>query len=251
MSNAKNLEERYELRLISGLPLDVDNKIKIYPLTMRDIGGIGLEEYNRLISILLIEKEDIQQTTDKDLGDVSSFDILSVNCFHSEVHRKNAEDILSYITKQNVTFLPDHLMFNVGNIKDECYINNDNYNKLVDIIKVQNRISKESKKEQPQMSAKAKRLAEKRARGRQMLKDARGEGGITLPQLISVLGVFTKDLDSVLDMTIYQLHDQYERFIRRLNYEADFEKLLVGAEAKDLNLDIHWTSKNIEKSKLK
>ena len=48
-------------RLMSGLPLDIDDKLSLPPKTVGDILFIGEEEYSSMIALLSVDKEMLVQ----------------------------------------------------------------------------------------------------------------------------------------------------------------------------------------------
>ena len=231
-----------ELNLIGGLPIHVDGVGDVHPLTLREIGRLNEKKYNELVSLITLNPNMLAQSGKTNMDGVTSFDVLAGNSYHSEKFCGKVELALSTVLKEDVTFISEQLRFFIGELKHQRFVDKDNFEEIVKVVKLQNKFSDEVKKEKKEMSEKAKRLAEKRKKGRAQLAKARGQGNASLSSLISAMGVFTKDINKVLDLTVYQLHDQYERFMRKENYTNSYEQYLVGADPKKLDLDTHWTS---------
>lgn len=234
------MDKNLRLSLLSGASIKVKNIGRIHPLTLREIGEIGEDKYNQYLSLLTLDKEVLEEREDINLDKINSLDILAGNSHYDRNFRRNIEEGLSIFFKEEVAFIEDYFIFHVGKIEEERFIHRENFNEIVKILKLQNNI-RDRVKTNIKTSKKAQLLSKKRDMGRKLISPARGENSITLSDLISVMGVFTKNLSTVLDMTIFQLYDQYERFIKRENYKSSFDMYLVGVDPKKLSLDKHWT----------
>ena len=244
--NKETARQDMQSKLMSGSAMEVKRVGKIHPLTLREIGEAGEATYNEYLSLLSFDRSILADRLGDKIKDLSSFGILVENMRHNKDMREDMENALALFLKERVVFIPDQLVLFVGSMSDSRYIHEENYQEIVDILKMQNCIQAKPKNEKPKMSPKARKLLEKRNKGRNLLKKARGqEDTITLSDLISIMGVFTGNIDKVLDWTVYQLHDQYQKFMGRERYSNNFEMYLVGADPKKLDLEAHWTSKKI------
>ena len=90
--------------------------------------------------------------------------------------------------------------------------------------------------------SKAKEIAEKLMRGRKRAAELKGENPekvAVLSRYISILAVGeSKSIDSLLQYTVYQLFDEFERFNLKTDFDAYFQMKLVGA--KDLEEVENW-----------
>ena len=87
----------------------------------------------------------------------------------------------------------------------------------------------------------ARRIAEKLKKGRQKVAEAKGEQVKIniLSKYVSILAVGEhKDMNILLEYTIYQIRDEYERFLLKQNFDYTFKARLAGA--KDLKDGKYW-----------
>ena len=88
----------------------------------------------------------------------------------------------------------------------------------------------------------AKMIAEKLKRGRQRAAAAKGEENqkvAVFSRYISILTVGeTKDINSFMDYTVYQLYDEFERFELKQNSDVYLQARLAGAQ--DLEEVDNW-----------
>lgn len=91
----------------------------------------------------------------------------------------------------------------------------------------------------------ARKIAEKLMRGRQRVAEQKGEANVSmLSQYLSVLtvGIPSMSLQSLMDLTLYQLYDLIERYNLYISWDIDIKSRLAGA--KQENKPDNWM-KNI------
>ena len=249
MGDKLNNDTRYFFELISGSPVKLGDTCSVYPLTLKEIGVLGYIEYQNKIALLTASKNTLIQGGGNKLDDVDVYDIIAATSIQQEDFRKMIEDSLSTLIKEPVKFFPDGAVFVIGTmdeIRDKSnklrYIDKKTYSEIAQVIRLQNVIKVEEKKEKQYASEKARQLAEKRERGRKAMAQAKGQKETTtIEDLVSMAGVFTGNISKVMEWTVYQLHNQCEAFIRKEDYESKFNQLLAGADPKKVKLDKHWS----------
>ena len=78
---------------------------------------------------------------------------------------------------------------------------------------------------------KAREIAEKLMRGRQRVAEQKGESNISIfTQYLSILtvGISSMSLQSLMDLTIFQLYDLIERYVLYVNWDMDIRCRLAG-----------------------
>lgn len=238
------IDKSTRFSLLSGVPITVEKVGCVHPLTLREIGIVTEKKYNEFLSLLCLDKHSLKLDEVDEAKELNSFDILVANALHDESFKNDLEKSLSLFLKERVTFIPDYLIFYVGEDVEELrFIHRENYDEIVAILKMQNNLAHKPKERKKKLSKKAELLLKKRGKGRQLLAKAKGQDDISLGDLVSAMGVFVQDINRVLDMTVYQFYNQYEKFMKRENYKNNFDMYLVGADSKKLNLEHHWTSR--------
>lgn len=243
------------LQLLTGVPQFINGIGNVYPLKIKEISVFGEEKYNRCLSVLTATLNDLELELEEN-SEVKYFDYLIASCKQNKELQRDLEEILSLFFHEKICLLEEYGIFLIGelenisnNIKatDIRAIHRNNFDDLVEVICSQSGIQK---KAQPQKKKKVnKKIAElqkKRARGQKLLAEARG-ANISLADIVSVLSVLYQDLEKVLNFTVFQLNDQYERFMRKERYENEFAMYLAGADSKDLDLKNHWSNRKVEK----
>ena len=93
----------------------------------------------------------------------------------------------------------------------------------------------------------AREIAEKLRKGREKAAAAKGESIAEvsiLSRYVSILAVGNhKDINDLMEYTVYQLYDEFERYQLKLSYDMYIKQLLAGAKdpekPKDWMKDIH------------
>lgn len=236
---------------MSGFSLDVDEKIELPPKTVGEILYIGEEEYSQRIGLLSISKEMIAQDKSKsdEMGDISSFSIITQNCYYSIETRKQILGYLRFFFNDNVEFLEDMMCFYIGELEDDKLLTQDNYEEFLNCMKIQNKIDNSKAKRKPKkLSPKAQRLLDKRNRGRAQLAKARGQDNVKLSDLLLNLATFLNgDFERCSRLTLYQFYELYQKMLRKDRFDQNFDIYVAGGDPKKLDLDNHWTAKEIEK----
>ena len=122
-------------------------------------------------------------------------------------------------------------------------INEDNFEEFKEILNVIFCLTfqKEEGQEFDPANEQARRIAEKLKKGRQKVAEAKGEQVKIniLSKYVSILAVGEhKDMNTLLEYTIYQIRDEYERFLLKQNFDYTFKARLAGA--KDLKDGKYW-----------
>ena len=238
-------------RLMSGYPLDIDENVRLPAKTVGDILFIGEQEYSKMISLLAIDKTMLVEDVEKQeaLGDIGSFDIIVKNCYYSVETRNQIVSYLSYFFEEEVNFIEDMLCFYIGDFDDNKMLNADNYEKFLECMKIQNKIDNDKAKKKPKkQSKKAEMLAKQRAKGRNLLAKARGQNEVKLADLLLNLSTFLNgDFDACNKLTQYQFYELYQKMLRKEKYSQSFSVYVAGGDPKSLDLDTHWTAKEVEK----
>lgn len=223
-----------KLKLILGLPIET-HKIKIHSVKVREIAEFGYLRYNQALKIISADSFEIKKIINTQ-ENVSSFEFINISVMSSTEIRILIEDLFTLIFKEKTEFSKENLCFNVG--KHE--LNEDNFEKIVNIICKRNGTTKNEKDLGKPSNEKARKILERRNLARSKLKKS-GENGFDLADLISFLSIYF-DTSTLLNLDIYQLTDRFMRIIKKENYDISVNSLIHGANKSDLDLK-HWSEK--------
>ena len=123
------------LKLLAGLPIEVQNVGSLHPLKIKDIAKIGISKYHEYLSLLVFEIDDLD-LDDKQMEEIKKFtpyEVLVSNCYYSEHFRARVIDALGFFFRENIDFSIEHKVFMVGGKPDKL-IYKKNYDKIKELI---------------------------------------------------------------------------------------------------------------------
>ena len=220
----------YEFALMSGTDIPITElQLTLKQPNITQIGLIGTTDFFIGLQCLNINKNLFEQ--DKTLlNETSNFQIfMSIMNDKSSKDKKDAVlAVFSLIfPEKKVLFTPRSLII------DSCTIDENNFELLQNILKKVFCIDKGGVNDgfNPG-NAKAKEIADKIMRGRQIAAAEKGEGhGNIFTQYVSILTVGLHiPLQDCLKMTMYQLMDIVERYMLYTNWDLDVRSRLAGAK---------------------
>lgn len=235
-----------DLLLLSGVDIPFQQaQISVHQPTIKEISFIGEEAFFIGCELLNFSK-DILTTEDKtNLEDRTNFEILmSIMKDKSLTAQKGKVSALMVLT----LIFPGYEI----HIQKDCIslvkendvhnINNQNFEDFKRIIVAMFCLKERSaNQEYNPAGKKAKELAEKMKKGRQKAAAAKGEAQKVnlLSRYVSILSVGeNKGFDTLLDYTVYQLFDEFNRFELKQKYDIYVQAKMAGA--KDLEEVDNW-----------
>lgn len=227
--------------LISGNHIRISDHCTVRQPTLRDIGAVGYDHYQNLLTILLVSKSELL----KNLGleDGEEFDPYSVYDMMAAIPelRSLLVEALSFFVEEPVSFSGGSYL--IGGTP-AGYADLENVKAA--ILKVAF-IERDSASQHVFASEKARRIWEKCHKGKEALKKiTKKDNDLDLPNLIGSVcaksGSYT--LLNIWDLTVYQLYDQFSRL--NINVQMDIYASRWAAWGKD-DFDVSMWFKNISK----
>lgn len=250
-----------KLALIAGIDIPIpDLAISIHQPTIREIAYIGEKDFYMAAQIFTVDKEKYLGLNSENLSEEDKVAISRMSDFQLTMTMINGDQLVKVGVLSLLTLLFPTYMINVeerfillADTKSQeprtILINENNFSALRDAVKIILCLQSGNTKEEFNPSGvRARAIAEKIKRGREKAARLKGEHlkeTSLLSKYISGLGIGTKSLNilNVLDLTLYQMFDQMERYGLRESYEISMKAKMAGA--KDVE-DIDWL-KDIEK----
>lgn len=210
------------LRAFLGYPEKINN-IDIYSPTLRSIAEIGYEEYMLRLQFSLFDKERIFV----DLFGMAQNDFEALPTTISDFYllvdipaiREQLELSLSFFTHSEIVYSSLYRAFMQN---DKVFISEANYKQYSEIVKFQNTVHTHDIGKR-KMTSKAKSFQE---RINMLKKKAqKKEDNLELKDIVSVLcnaGNNGINIFNVVDLTIYQVFEQFER----LNMKETYNRIL-------------------------
>ena len=242
-----------DLLLISGNDIPFfQAQLIIHQPNLKEIAYVGEETFYQGCELLNFSKDLLEEEVKSNLVDKTNFDVLMSiigdKTNQSRVSRRSLLDLLSLL-------FPDY-QINFGDEgiilayqRDEFdepilhYINNRNFEEFKKIVKAM--FCLDNKKDDTSAynpgNSRAAEIARKLRKGRERAAKAKNEGGkvAILSRYASILAVGEcKSLNSLMEYTVYQLYDEFQRFELKQNFDIYMQAKMAGA--KDMEDVDNW-----------
>ena len=236
-----------ELLLLSGnnIPF-IEAQVSIHQPTIKEIAYIGEESFYMGCEMLTFSKDILKEEDRINLANQTDFEILMSIMMdkHTEM-RKNrvaATLVLSLLFPEyQIRFTRSEIaLLKEGEIHK---INSENFEKFKEILTTMFCLKGNSSDENPTYNPSgglARKIAEKLNKRREVIAKQKGEQKIAvLSRYLSILSVGErKDMNSLLQYTVYQLFDELKRY--ELKEEFDYYVQAKLAGARDLQEVDNW-----------
>lgn len=248
-----------KLTLISGIDIPIPElKVNIHQPTIREIAYIGEKSFYLSAQALIMTVENFlisngESFSPEDkvaLSNMSNFQLIMTMVGSDPLMRVNLLTLLTLLFPRCLIELEERFIMLIDSeTKQTTLIDDNNFSVLQEIVTIVLCLNSSTTKEEfnPQ-GDRAAEIAEKIKRGRAKVAALNGEANKEanfLSKYISSLGIGTNTLNikDVLDLTLYQLFDQMERFGLREAYNMSIQAKMAGAKEVE---DVEWL-KDIEK----
>jgi hypothetical protein len=236
------IKEDDKYRMFANIPVKMDNICTIYSYTLYEIMDIGYEKYHNYLMNLISEPKDFLKNIDiKDLEDLTTFDIITSNLYHTLIKDDDKyynliQEAFRLFIKEDIELFWDNNELKLIIDRSDRIIDKENYNTFKNILKTQNGFDKEKKEEFIPANDKANEIKQKILKARQKRKTKDDE--ITFHDLISVLAANSKSVNilNVWDLNIYQFNNQFTRMKMIEDYDIGIRSILAGAKSEDVKL---------------
>lgn len=219
-------------------------RVTIHTPTLKEIALIGERNFFIGCHFLDFNKENLSDKDKLGLEDKSNFDIFMsvMNSQQMAIHKTNALLVLALLfPQQKFKITKNEILLQSENFSSS--INEQNYEEFKDILNQMFCLhGEESGDDYNPADALAARIAEKIKNGKMKRnkKDAEQEEDFSIyGKYMSILAVgLQKDLNTFSNYTVYQIRDEFQRFIMKENYDIYIQAKLAGA--KDLEEVDNW-----------
>ena len=245
------------LTLISGIDVPIPEiGVNIHQPTIREIAYIGEKSFYEAAQTIIIQKEDfinglenIAQEDKIALSQMSNFEIFLKLVEANPLSSTKVQMLLSLLFPDFNSSIEGRFIFLVNPKEQKSILINDSTFEILQevITTILCLQSGNTKEEFNPQGDRAREIAEKIKRGRERaarLKGEKKQQSSFLSKYISGLGIGTNTLNihNVLDLTLYQLLNQLERYGLYTQYNISIQAKMAGA--KDVE-DVDWL-KDIE-----
>ena len=227
----------------------IEAQVTIHQPTIKEIAYIGEEAFFTGCELINFSKNILPEQDKVNLENKTNFDILiAILRERNAVMQRNrncVEMVLALIFPwYTIDITSDAIVLEKE--EERHLINNDNFETFKTIFNMMFSFSKDESRDYNPSGEVAKRIAEKLKQRHQKLAELKeGKQKIDiLSRYVSILAVGEhKDMNSLLNLSVYQLFDEFERFKLKMSYDIYFQAKMAGAkdlkEVEDWMKDIH------------
>lgn len=237
-----------DLLLLSGNDIPfIEAQVNIHQPTIKEIAYIGEESFFIGCELLNFSKDVLDREDRINLENKTNFEVLMSIMKDKNIAAQKSKTcaimvLMLMFPDYQIHIRKDCISLNKEG-EEEHLINNKNFESFKKIL-VSMFCLKVGDANNPTYNPEnemAKRIAEKLQKGRAKVAELNGEGKkiSVLGRYISILTIGQhKDLNSLMQYTVYQLYDEFQRFELKQNYDIYFSAKLAGA--KDLDEVDNW-----------
>ena len=242
-----------DLILLSGNDIPFESaKLIIHQPTIKEIAFLSEEVFFAGCELLKFSKDRLKEEDKIHLEKLTNFDILMsiILTQDAEMQKKKTyiQMVLSLLFPQlTISFNPSAILLK-DNEGQEFQIDNSNFEefkRILDEMFCLKAGEGEGADYNPQ-DALAERIARKLNARRQKLNEIKSDSKkvAIFSRFVSILAVgLQKDMNSLLNYTVYQLFDEFNRYELKMSYDIYFQAKMAGAkdlkEVEDWMKDIH------------
>lgn len=217
--------------------------VTIHTPTLKEIGMIGEKDFLIGCHFLNFKKDNLDNKDKLDLDNKSDFEIFMsvMNSREMAIHKTDAMMVLALLFPQyGIKIDKDKIL--LQSEKHSSSINKQNFNDFKNILSQLFCLEAESEEEYNPADALAARIAEKIKKGKMKRnqKDIKEDEDFSVyEKFISILAIgLNKNKNDLANYTIYQIRDEFQRFVMKENYDTYIKAKLAGAQ--DLEEVENW-----------
>lgn len=243
------MQELDELLLLSGQDVPYFSaQLQVRQPRIKDIAIIGEKQFFTGTGLINFDKDVLEVEDNSVLETISNFDIIMTMIQNPNPEAQNMKNSLLMVLailfpNYSIDLQKDKILLtNLGTEKQEVKeINNLNFDDLRSIVEQITclNLGQQEKKLNPK-SKMAQKIAAKLKKGRVKAQQAKGENSTSLlGRYVSILSVGEqKDMNQLMDYTMPQLFEEYQRYSAKLEFDMNIKARLAGA--KDVGNPKNW-----------
>lgn len=245
------------LSLIAGIDIPIPSiGINIHQPTLKEIAFLGEKDFYQAAQHIIINAEDmakrLENLTEEDkiaISELSNFEVFLKLLEANNLTKIKVQMLFALLLPNYSVEIEERFIMLLNPAQGTTvFLNEENFQEFQDVISTILCLnSGKNKDDFNPVGDKAREIAEKLRKGRERVAKLKGDAGEQtsdfLSKYISGLGIGTNSLNikDVLELTLYQLFDQLERFSLFSAYEIAIKAKMAGAEGVE---DVDWL-KNI------
>ena len=232
------------LLLLSGIDIPFPSAtINIHQPTIKEIAFLSEPVFYKACSVLTFDKEKLHSEDKVNLEGLTNFDIImSIMTERKDPRVRQQQTCVRMLfailfPDYQINFTKNGIVLIKPEESEMHIISKQNFDEFLSILKEAFCLSGTTGKNSDDYNPagdKAKKIAEKLRRGRELAAAAKGETNkeiSILSRYASIIAVGNhKDLNDLMNYTIYQLYDEFGRYELKLSNDIYIQAKMAGAE---------------------
>ena len=217
--------------------------VTIHTPTLKEIGLIGEKDFFIGCHFLMFDKDSLSDKDKFNLENKSDFEIFMsvINSREKAMYKTDGIMVLALLFPQyEIKITKDKIL--LQSEKNSSSINEQNFNDFKEILNQLFCLTGEAEDAYNPADALAARIAEKIKKGKQKRNKQEvedNENFSVYEKYLSILAVgLAKSKNELANYTIYQIREEFQRFIAKENYDIYIKAKLAGAQ--DLEEVSNW-----------
>lgn len=227
-----------DLLFLSGNDIPfMEAQLIIHQPTIKEIGLIGEEVFFTGCQLLNFSKNLLNEEDKSNLEDKTNFDILiAILREQNAVMQKNRNCVNMVLAllfpEYSIQFQQDCILLQKEGDENKYQINGNNFENFKEIISIMFSLKQDEKSTFNPSGELAKKIAAKLQKRHQKLAEDKPDKKIDiLSRYVSILSVAQhKDMNILLNYTVYQLYDEFKRNELKTSYDIYLKAKMAGAK---------------------
>lgn len=227
-----------DLLFLSGNDIPfIEAQLIIHQPTIKEIGLIGEEVFFTGCQLLNFSKNLLNEEDKSNLEDKTNFDILiAILREQNAVMQKNRNCVNMVLAllfpEYSIQFQQDCILLQKEGDENKYQINGNNFENFKEIISIMFSLKQDEKSTFNPSGELAKKIAAKLQKRHQKLAEDKPDKKIDiLSRYVSILSVAQhKDMNVLLNYTVYQLYDEFKRNELKTSYDIYLKAKMAGAK---------------------
>jgi hypothetical protein len=230
------------LKFELDLPVPVEGIGNFKAVNVLEIGKLGEELYNNLLSTLMFSKKNLK--IEQDLSEFTDVQLL-YTFVHNDVHFAQMLFQAIELHFDSKPLLHEEGFIYFGELREENVLDDDKFQFIKKLIAISNNLKEPKKEEEYQAgNERAKKFMEKLKKKKEQLEKVKKKDAITLHSMISAVGWKSNSFFDVHKLNIYQLYDGFNRLGMIDNYHYTLTGIYSGSiDGSKIKLpEINWAN---------
>ena len=247
-----NLTDDEVLKFQRGTPIFIDDICAVYPARMGEIVDEGYSNFQRYLSILIIEKP-IPKSEDEEMNSMleqlTDFQYLLVLTAMDAEINETVKQAFRFFTHESISFSYDPAQIIVGPLEEKHLLTEEKFYDLQHLLKRMYFIEQEGEEIiiDPNDPPQVKRLKEQMRANRDKVRRAKAKQAekekmdLKFSDLIGSVTIndCNLNMENIWNITYYAFHDQLKRMGWRDQFNINNRAALAGAKLNKSQLK-HW-----------